>query len=132
MGPGVHRSRPHTLFVTSRISVVEVVSALNRRQREGSLSPTEYLRMVTDFATLCPTAYQLVDVTEEVVDRTRRLLEQHVLRAYDAIQLASALLTDHIIRAGGEPPLMLLAADERVLTAARSEGLAVDTPHWHP
>lgn len=120
------------LFVTSRISVVEVVSALNRRQRDGRLSPAQYRRMVTDFEGLCATTYQLVEVTPELVAHTRRLLEQHALRAYDAVQLASALLTDRVLRANGEAPLTLLAADERVLTAAGVEGLAVDNPNWHP
>lgn len=120
------------LFLTSRISVVEVISALNRRQREGSLPAAEYLRIVSDFEVLCATASQLVEVTDEVTVRSRLLLEQHALRAYDAVQLASALLADRTIRATGEPPLTFLAADERLLTAARAEGLAVDNPNWHP
>ena len=120
------------LFVTSRISMVEVISALNRRQREGSVSAAEYGRIVTDFEALCATDYQLVELTEEIVDQARRLLEQHALRAYDAVQLASALLTDSIVRASGELPLTFLAADDRLLTAAQIEGLAVDNPNRHP
>jgi predicted nucleic acid-binding protein len=110
------------LFITSRVSVVEGISALNRRQREGSLGPAEFLRMVTDFEGLCATTYQLMEVTPELMAQTRRLLEQHVLRAYDAVQLASALLTDRVLRANGEALLTLRAADERVLTVARVEG----------
>jgi predicted nucleic acid-binding protein len=120
------------LFVTSRISMVEVISALNRRRREGSLSAAEYGRIVTDFESLCATDYQLVEVTEEIVDRARGLLEQHALRAYDAVQLASALLTDSIVRTNSELPLTFLAADDRLLTAAQIEGLAVDNPNRHP
>ncbi len=120
------------LFATSRISIVEVISALNRRQRDGTVSAGEYARISTDFAALCATTYQLVELTEEVVDEAWRLLEQYALRAYDAVQLASALLTDRIIRTNGDPPLMFLAADDRLLTAAQREGLAVDNPNWHP
>jgi predicted nucleic acid-binding protein len=120
------------LFVTSRISMVEVISALNRRQREGSLIAAEYARIVTDFEALCATDYQLVELTEELVARARGLLEQHALRAYDAVQLASALLTDSIVRATGEPPLTFLAADDRLLNAAQIEELAVDNPNRHP
>ncbi len=120
------------LFATSRISIVEVISALNRRQREGTVSAAEYARISTDFAALCATTYQLVEFTEEVVDQSRRLLEQYALRAYDAVQLASALLTDRIIRASGDPPLTLLAADDPLLTAAQREGLVANNPNWHP
>ncbi len=120
------------LFATSRISIVEVISALNRRQREGTVSAAEYARISTDFAALCATTYQLVEFTEEVVDQAWRLLEQYALRAYDAVQLASALLTDRIIRASGDPPLTLLAADDPLLTAAQREGLVANNPNWHP
>ncbi|MBA3944102.1 MAG: type II toxin-antitoxin system VapC family toxin [Herpetosiphonaceae bacterium] len=119
-------------FITSRMSVVEVISALNRRQRERMINTVQYMRISTDFMGLCATTYQLVEVTEEVIDRARHLLEQHALRAYDAVQLASALLTDQIVRAGGDPPLLFLAADDRLLTVAQLEGLVVDNPNWHP
>ena len=119
------------LFITSRASMVEVISALNRRQREGSLSTAEYDGIVMDFEALCATDYQLVELTEEVVAQARHLLEQHALRADDAVQLASALLTDAIVRANGETPLTFLAADDRLLTAAQLEGLAVDNPNQY-
>lgn len=120
------------VFITSRCSVVEVASALNRRQREGTLSAAHYARISADFAALCATDYQLVDFTEQIVDRAWRLLEQHALRAYDAVQLASAMLTDTALRATGTPALTFLAADDRLLAAARLEGLVVDNPNLHP
>jgi hypothetical protein len=116
------------LFIISRISLVEVMSALNRRRREGSLSTSAYERIVTDFQALCATDYHVVEFTADLVPGARRLLEQHPLRAYDAVQLASALLTDAILRANGTPPLIFLAADDRLLTAAQMEGLAVENP----
>jgi predicted nucleic acid-binding protein len=119
------------LFITSRASMVEVISALNRRQRERSLSTAEYDGIVTDFEALYATDYQFVELTEEVVAQARHLLEQHALRADDAVQLASALLTDALVRANGEPPLTFHAADDRLLTAAQLEGLAVDNPNQY-
>lgn len=38
---------------TSRLSAVEVVSALNRRVREGSLPAADYPRLRDDFLALC-------------------------------------------------------------------------------
>lgn len=120
------------VFMTSRCSIVEVASALNRRQREGSLSAAQYARISADFEALCATEYQLVDLSAQVVDRAWRLLERHPLRAYDAVQLASALLADSVLRATAAPALTLLAADDRLLAAGQLEGLAVDNPNLHP
>jgi len=120
------------VVMTSRCSVVEVVSALSRRRREGSLSAAQYAQISADFAALCATDYQLVELTASVVDRAWRLLEQHALRAYDAVQLASAILADNVLQASGTPALMFLAADDRLLAAARLEGLAIDNPNLHP
>ena len=39
---------------------------------------------------------------------------------------------DRIVRASGDPPLIFLAADDRLLTAAQLEGLTVDNPNRHP
>ena len=41
------------LITTMHISVVEVYSALNRRVREATLTPADYVRMVADFDALC-------------------------------------------------------------------------------
>lgn len=120
------------LFITTRVSIVEVMSALNRRQREGTLTPPQYARIAADFEALCATEYQLVELTEVVTNRARHLLEHHPLRAYDAVQLASALLADATLHTTGTAPLTFLAADDRLLLAAQQEGLMVDNPHRYP
>ena len=59
-------------------------------------------------------------------------LERYPLRAYDAVQLASALLTRDTLQTIGLPPLTFLAADDRLLAVAQAEGLATDNPSAHP
>lgn len=120
------------VIITARISMVEVYSALNRRQREAHLSATDYADIVTDFITICATEYQLVELTALVVERAKSLLERYPLRAYDAVQLASALLARDVLRSAGMPPPTFLAADDRLLAAARAEGLTTDDPNAHP
>jgi predicted nucleic acid-binding protein len=119
------------VIITARISMVEVYSALNRRQRAAGLNAADYAHIATDFATICATEYQFVELTAPVVERAKLLLERHPLRAYDAVQLASALLTHDTLQAIGLPPLVLLAADDRLLAAAQAEGLATDNPNAH-
>jgi uncharacterized protein len=61
------------------------------------------------------------------VDRTQR----HKLRGYDAVQLA-ALTLHGLLTQAAFVPLVFVAADDDLLEAARSEGLATDNPNQHP
>jgi predicted nucleic acid-binding protein len=119
------------VIITARISMVEVYSALNRRQREAHLNATDYADIMADFTTICATEYQLVELTPPVVERARSLLEHHPLRAYDAVQLSSALIAQNTLLSAGLPPLTFLTADDRLLVAAQAEGLATDNPNAH-
>src|SRR5262245_4277536 len=80
------------VFITSRISIVEVYSAFNRRKREAGLSDEQYEQLATDFAVTYKAEYQIIEMNFQVADLALRMLESHLLRAYDAIQLASAIL----------------------------------------
>lgn len=119
-------------ITTSQLSVIEVISALNRRRREGSIAETDYALLRDDFLSLCHSAYRLVSVTEPVLLHARLLLERYPLRAYDALHLASALEVHISLISAGLPPLTFLAADDRLLDAATVEGLPVDNPNRYP
>lgn len=119
------------IIITSQLSIIEVISALNRRLREGSLDASVYPQVRDDFLALCHHKYQLVLVTNLVLMRSRTLLEDHALRAYDALHLASALLIRDELDAPSLLPLTFLAADNRLLVAAMNEGLTVDNPNKH-
>lgn len=103
---------------TSRLTEVEVASALMRRWREGSFGAAQRDRalaaLVTDLEALT-----VVEVAPPVAARARRLLEQHPLRAADAVQLASCLL----LRDATGGPVAFAAFDGRLNEAARAEGL---------
>jgi len=103
---------------TSRLTEVEVASALMRRWREGSFGAAARDRalaaLVADLEALT-----LVEVAPPVTSRARRLLERHPLRAGDAVQLASCLL----LRDTTGGPIAFAAFDGRLNEAARAEGL---------
>jgi len=103
---------------TSRLTEVEVASALMRRWREGSFGAAARDRalaaLVADLEALT-----LVEVAPPVTSRARRLLERHPLRAGDALQLASCLL----LRDTTGGPVVFAAFDGRLNEAARAEGL---------
>jgi predicted nucleic acid-binding protein len=119
-------------IITAQITQVEGLSALNRRQREGTLDTAQYATIADDFVTLCASEYELVALSPAIVDRCRLLLETYPLRAYDAVQLATALLSNEALIAAGYPPLTFLAADRRLREAAAAERLVIDDPNQYP
>jgi len=106
---------------TSRLSAVEIASALARRAREGAFSDAARDRAVAavdaDLASIL-----VVELTAVIVARAQALIRRHELRAGDAIQLASCL---YIQEALGEET-SFVAFDDRLANAARLEGLAVE------
>ncbi len=118
-------------IIMTRVTMVELHSALARRRREGSVSAQACLTAVQAFNLHCATEYRFVELDLHVVALARELLDRHPLRAYDAVQLASALRADRALRAARLPSLLFLSADERLIAAAASEGLATDNPNLH-
>jgi hypothetical protein len=129
---GIIASGQPALLFTSRMTIVEVVSAFARRAREGSLSSAELVIARDAFRGDCLNEYQIMPPTMTVIDLACVLLEQHPLRAYDATHLATALSAQQFLATQGYPPLTFLSADDRLNRAATAEGLEVDNPNHHP
>jgi predicted nucleic acid-binding protein len=127
-------SRPSAgnLIITSQISLVELYGALNRRVREKSINPLRYARIIEVSNRIWSTQYDLVGLTGPLVSETRNLLERHSLRAYDAIQLASALHVRRLLSAAGSTAPIFLSVDYRLLIAAQVEGFVTDNPNLYP
>lgn len=66
------------------------------------------------------------------IDTARQLANKHPLRAYDAIQLATAWLINQELQKAGKSPLLFVAADDQLLVTAQAEGLPTDNPNHHP
>jgi predicted nucleic acid-binding protein len=107
-------------IATSRLSTIEVASALARRAREGAFTAAErdraLNRLNADLA-----AWILVELDAALAGAAQRLLVRHSLRSGDAIQLASCLYLQH--ETGERIPFA--AFDERLTAAARAEGLTL-------
>jgi len=119
------------VIITAQVSQVEFYSALNRRVRKNAVSPLRYARIITVSNRIWSTQYDLVGLSVAVVDEARRLCERYPLRAYDAVQLPSALHVRRLILAAGQTSPLFLSADDRLLIAAQSEGFATDNPNFH-
>lgn len=119
-------------IVVAPITQVEVFSGVSRRKRESVISvrTAQAIRLLLNRHVR--REYLVVELTAFLVQGAEDLLEKHPLRAYDAIQLASALISNNRLIAVGTAALVFISADARLLTVASAEGLTVDNPTSHP
>jgi predicted nucleic acid-binding protein len=90
----------HDIF-TALVTGGEIVAAIARKARVGSIAMQEAKVTITVFRAHFKTNYLIVLTNTPVVERAMDLAEQHGLRGYDAIQLASALTVQAELNANG-------------------------------
>lgn len=74
-----------------------------------------------------PSCFMMITASDDIFDRAARLTGSHGLRAYDAVQLSSALAL-----ASADPRNGTFVAFDRALrTAAATEGLSTPGPGGH-
>ncbi len=120
------------LLIIARITWVEVLSALARRQRDGSLSAPDVDLIIQRFRFDLNNQYQVVELDRALAESAGQLVKQYPLRAYDAIQLASVLRIQPTFATATSTSLVFLTADDRLLTIAQAAGLVTDNPNNHP
>lgn len=101
------------LLGLSVLCVPEIVSALNRRRRERTITPSHYRHAKASLLADVGDA-EIVQLTPRVVSSAVRILEEQPLRTLDALPVACAVAWD----AG-----LFVTADRRQARAARSAGL---------
>lgn len=114
-------------IATAKIAYAEVYAGLTRKHREGHLSASQYALACRQFERDWQ-AYIRVDLRDEILLLARDLIQQHPLRGFDAIHLASALSLKSAL---GEE-ITFAAADARLLRVAEAErlqALNVETAH---
>jgi hypothetical protein len=81
------------------------------------------------FLSHCDTQYELLAISRSIIDRAVGLTQNHKLRGYDAVQLATALISNRVLVTAGLSHLTFVAADDDLVVAARAEGLAAENPN---
>ena len=102
----------------SRLSEIEVASAVIRRSREGFFTTAERDRALASFHDHV-SSFTIVELTPSVSRDAAELLLRYTLRSGDAIQLASCLY----LQRETQEEITFGAFDSRLNQAARSEGL---------
>jgi predicted nucleic acid-binding protein len=106
---------------TSRVSAVEVASAIVRRGRDGGLSQQQRDRALHALSRDMDDLL-IVELTPDVVTAANGILSRNTLRAADAIHLASCVSLSYEL--GADIPFV--AFDARLRAAAIAEGLQVE------
>ena len=106
------------LIVTSSVAYAETVASIFRKKKESGLGE-EVIQQVVDAFFLDWKSFFRVEVTDELNETVLRVVQSYALRGFDAIHLASAVLTR-----GSLPEDFLFACfNQRLAQAAREEGL---------
>lgn len=122
---------PHDLYI-ARISIVELIAAISRRERGGHLTPSQGAAVIGHFRRRVSRRYIVVEFSPALFDDASHLARKHGLRGYDAVQLAAAAALDRPRAALGLPPMTLVSADAELNRAASAEGLLIENPNQHP
>jgi predicted nucleic acid-binding protein len=101
-------------------TLVEIASAVARREREGIIHAEEVGAVLGVARRLAESWHEIVP-SDSVRRTAERLLRAHPLRAADSLQLAAAVIAaDH-----DSTSLEFVCLDARLASAARREGFSV-------
>lgn len=120
----------NTIYV-SPIVGVEVISAITRRKHRGEIAAADAAVAVIRLRRDLTAAYSRTRISAPLIAQAMDLVEVYSLRAYDAVQLASALRVQSRRHVQALPPITFICADTDLNAAARAEGLTVDDPNAH-
>jgi uncharacterized protein len=111
----IHGITASEMITVSRITWVEVLSAFSRLKREGKTDPGDILTAIRIFQYDWETIYRIVEIDLNVIEKAGQLVQKHPLRAYDSIQLASALGL-HLFFSQADPKIFtFVSADNRLI-----------------
>lgn len=115
-------------LVIADITRAELISAPNRRARDGSISEDEHQLLKAAFAMHLIRDYLLAAVEPAHITAACELIEHHGLRAYDAVQLAVAVAVRRKLLGASAEPFRFVSADADLTAAAKAEGMSVVEP----
>lgn len=118
------RLKADSVVITSQITYAEVYATFVRKMREKAFSTQTHQKICRMFDADWK-AMIIVRMDDVLLPVIRDLLIRHPLRSADSIHLASAV---HVSERARHSSLSFACADEKLLQAAKKEGLA----GWNP
>lgn len=108
------------IVFASRLLYPEARAALAAAARAGRIGGRALRTAVSDLDGFVA-EMRIIEIDDELARRASELAERHVLRAYDAVHLASALSAE-------EPELVIVTWDTGLSRAASEAGVLVAPP----
>ena len=106
------------------IARVEFRSGIRRRERESDLTGAEANRVLNQLELDVSSRLLVQPSSSAVLEEATRLVDQHPLRALDALQLAGSL----VFQRSAPRPVTFVSADTQLCLAAEREHLATLNP----
>lgn len=126
------RPQAGNTLILSEVALAETAAVIAAKHRApGGISLDERKTILSLFLLHCKDEYQLTPVSRLIIDQAVILTQNHRLRGYDAVQLATALAVNGTLTENGLPGVTFVAADADLLAAAQAEGLLSDNPNTH-
>lgn len=124
------------VIYAAAIAQVEVVATLARKHKGNSLSIIDASQLIHQFNNDFNIDIRSVSISSNLLSFAVNLADKHLLRGYDAVQLASALeIYSRLSSIGVDfnlSPFNFVSADNELHTAAESKGLTVENPNIYP
>ncbi len=128
------RNVPLERLLCLTIGAMEVFWICVRKRNDGRLTSRQFERAVTHLRRELinrQSDFETISVPDLLVWDSIDLIETHSLNSVDALVLRSALNIATELR-NTDDTLVLVASDQRLLRAARTEGLQVFNPELDP
>lgn len=110
-------------IAVSWLAIPETLSAVARRAKGGSIC-VEDLAAIRSQLNQDMRRFMIVDVCGAPIDGIEMLIARHTLRGADSIHLSTALW----LWKASKSPVVFVASDNELLTAARAERLKILNP----
>lgn len=108
-------------LIISSLSIIEIVSALNRKKEEKALSKEDLDIVLSRFFHDAIKEYVVVDLDGEHIKDSITLVLKRNLRTLDSLQLAVALRLKEL-------EIVFVCADQKLVSVASKEGLEALNP----
>ena len=120
----------HHIILVAEITRVEVAAGLAVIERVGRIRRAERDRAYRRFMSQLAHRYAIMPLSTDDFATAAHLTQQHPLKAYDAIQLATALRSNRLL-ADHQLAFTFVTGDTPLIAAAQTEELLTDNPFDH-
>lgn len=128
---GIFHPSAHNEVFIAGITSVELIAAITRRRQSGTIPSAEAATICIQYRADLLIDYQVIEISETLLNSAMTLAETYGLRGYDAVQLAAASQINKLCIATGLQPMTFVSADSELNLAAQRELLLVDNPNVH-